>query len=333
MDETLKKLEKFALDELKQELRVREAGRRKDLPNWTNQAALLATAADSPENEELADVDTATIVSFVQDKQKAIYGVDDRMDLFEINDAAILAAADSVVALFKSSEINDNGDGTSTLVTRSFASRFNLCANERYRNQPVGAFCTGFLVAPNLIATAGHCVNGQNVRSRRFVFGFRMNNSTQAQTVIPNSEIYSGKSLVGRKLDGSGSDWAIVELDRAVTNHRPLPIRRTGRISSNRAVYVIGHPSGLPAKFAPGANVRDNSAQAFFQANLDTYGGNSGSPVFNEQNVVEGILVRGETDFVAQGNCMVSLVCPTTGCQGEDCTRTTEFASLIPAQP
>lgn len=26
---------------------------------------------------------------------------------------------------------------------------------------------------------------------------------------------------------------------------------------------------------------------------------------------------------------MVSLVCPDTGCRGEDCTRTTEFAALL----
>lgn len=325
-------LEKFTLEELTQELRVRGMNNIQPLPNWSNHKAILAEVADEPENSELQDIATGTIVDAVQTRQKAIYGVDDRMDLFEINDNVILEAADSVVALFKSSDINDNGDGTSTLATRIFGSAFSLCSNERFRNQPTGAFCTGFLVAPDLIATAGHCINAENVTRRRFVFGFRMQNAANAQVVIPNNEIYSGQTLIGHQEDGSGSDWAIVRLDRSVNDHRVLPIRRSGRISNNQAVYVIGHPSGLPAKFAPSANVRDNSPQAFFKANLDTYGGNSGSPVFNEDNIVEGILVRGETDFVPQGNCNVSLVCPTTGCNGEDCTRTTEFASLIPTQ-
>jgi hypothetical protein len=76
--------------------------------------------------------------------------------------------------------------------------------------------------------------------------------------------------------------------------------------------------------------VRDNQPAAFFVANLDTYGGNSGSPVFNSTtHDVEDVLVRGENDFVQQGGCRVSLVCPNTGCQGEDCTRTTEFASFL----
>ena len=97
---------------------------------------------------------------------------------------------------------------------------------------------------------------------------------------------------------------------------------------------MIGHPSGLPTKFAGGAAVRNNQQNAFFVANLDTYGGNSGSPVFNSNtHAVEGILVRGETDFVQQGNCNVSLVCPSTGCRGEDCTRTTEFEQFVPRVP
>ena len=36
----------------------------------------------------------------------------------------------------------------------------------------------------------------------------------------------------------------------------------------------------------------------YFTANLDTYRGNSGSPVFNAiTHKVEGVLVRGEQDF------------------------------------
>ena len=77
--------------------------------------------------------------------------------------------------------------------------------------------------------------------------------------------------------------------------------------------------------------MRDNSPSGHFVANLDAYGGNSGSPVFNsDTHEVEGVLVRGDTDFVLQGGCRVSLVCPTTGCRGEDCTRVTEFANLVP---
>jgi hypothetical protein len=66
-------------------------------------------------------------------------------------------------------------------------------------------------------------------------------------------------------------------------------------------------------------------------ANLDTYGGNSGSPVFNHRTgEVEGILVRGENDYVydpGQG-CQVSNRCASDVCRGEDVTYITNVPTL-----
>ena len=108
-------------------------------------------------------------------------------------------------------------------------------------------------------------------------------------------------------------------------------LRRQGKVADDEKVYVLGHPSGLPLKYAPGAQVRGNDDPSFFVANLDTYGGNSGSPVFNERTgEVEGILVRGETDYLQVGNCRISNACPTSGCRGEDVTRASEFVEFVP---
>jgi V8-like Glu-specific endopeptidase len=60
----------------------------------------------------------------------------------------------------------------------------------------------------------------------------------------------------------------------------------------------MGHPSGLPMKYADGAKVFGNFDN-YFSTNLDTFGGNSGSPVFNAKtNEVVGILVRGDIDYI-----------------------------------
>ena len=74
---------------------------------------------------------------------------------------------------------------------------------------------------------------------------------------------------------------------------------------------------------AAGANIRKSVHRNFFVANLDTYAGNSGSPVFNtDTGLIEGILVRGEQDFVfTQAGCYLSNACPSDGCRGEDVTR------------
>jgi hypothetical protein len=317
----IKKLQELTIADLLQELRSREAKSRK-----TTRAEPLI------ERKDLREFDDASIVEVLKAQQRVIYETDDRVDVFLLPDGPNKDDADSVVALFRDIDVTDNGDGTSTLLVENFGEARNLCPGERFREQPIGAFCSGFLVAPDIIATAGHCVNAGNVDDTRFVFGYRMRDAVTAETVISNQEIYKGVKVIDRILIGTGSDWALVQIDRPVTNHRIVRIRRTGKISDTQAIHVIGHPTGLPTKFAGGAAVRDNQPEAFFVANLDTYGGNSGSPVFNsDTHEVEGILVRGETDFVRQGNCNVSMVCPQPGdCRGEDCTRTTEFVHLVP---
>ena len=81
--------------------------------------------------------------------------------------------------------------------------------------------------------------------------------------------------------------------------------------------------------------VRSSGATGYFVANLDTYGGNSGSPIINAATgMLEGILVRGATDFVIDNveNCFRSNVYSNTGGRGEDVTKATVFAPHVPGQ-
>lgn len=319
-----KTLSEYPLEELIDELRARGG---KDTG-----ATEHATSAT---RRELAPYDTEAIYEFARAGQEVIYGVDDRKDLFEVSDAALQKDADTVVALFRADEVQDNGDGTSTLKTENFGERRNLCTEEPFRDQPVGAFCSGFLISKRVVATAGHCVHEHNVNQIRFVFGFRMRDPDVANVVINNSEIYAGARLIGRDEISTGPDWALVELDRSVSDHSIVEIRGEGKVEEGQLLHVIGHPSGLPLKIADSATVRDNTPDDYFVANLDTYGGNSGSPVFNsDTHQVEGVLVRGERDFVPLGDCNVSMVCPAnaSGCRGEDCTRITVFASQVDSE-
>ena len=237
-----------------------------------------------------------------------------------------------MVALVKGADLDADGHGGWTLATTSYQEEYQLCSSEAFASQPLGCFCSGFLVRPDVIVTAGHCVkSAADLAKMRFVFGFRMVDSSTPRTSFGADDVYEGAALIGRKLTQDRTDWAVVRLTRAVVGRAPVPFRTAGKIAAAQKLFVIGHPCGLPQKYAPGASVRDNTPAAFFVANLDTYGGNSGSPVFNATNrQVEGILVRGENDFVTNGSCYVSLVCPTTGCRGEDVTRCSEWAGKVP---
>ena len=273
---------------------------------------------------------------------KVIYGQDDRMDEYEVTDPLLLEAGDATAAVLSITDLTNNGDGTYSLPATTFAEYYEaldplgtgnpLCSDEPYRDQPNPAWCSAFLVAPDIIATAGHCITSPGeCADVAFVFGFVMLDASTPILTVDSSQVYFCSEIIARR-EGS-ADWVLIRLDRKVNDHTPLPVRRTGKVQDGNEVMVIGHPVGLPRKYAGGAAVRDNTPVDYFQANVDTYAGNSGSAVFDSYTMqVEGILVRGNEDFVQDGFCDRSYVCPDTGCPSwEDVTRATEFSNFIPS--
>ncbi|MBW2257530.1 MAG: trypsin-like peptidase domain-containing protein [Deltaproteobacteria bacterium] len=261
---------------------------------------------------------------------RVIYGPDDNRG--EVEDGI---DSDGTVALMDWSSLrykrrNDTWEITSN-ETFSSVSGYPVCDHEPYKGQPNPAWCSGFLVAPDIIATAGHCMDWCS--DTAFVFGFQTVDDEPKMT-FDNDDVYGCGSVLAAQQTGSGSDWALVQLDRPVVGHAPLVYRESGIIPDNEPIYVIGHPVGLPKKYADGATVRDNSPGPYFVAPLDTYGGNSGSAVFSTNTalvegtpLVEGILVRGEADFVYNETleCVESNWCLYDGCTGEEVTRITEI--------
>ncbi|MGB3764857.1 MAG: trypsin-like peptidase domain-containing protein [Ornithinimicrobium sp.] len=286
-----------------------------------------ATGATPPEVEAASDEEVAAAMTTVM---KSIYGTDDRQDSFEVTDPTLLSEGAATVALVRPAQVTDNGDGTTTISGPTLGSRLNLCPTEKFRDQPAIAFCTGFLVASDVVATAGHCLDASNLDDVVLVFGFEMTDVSTARTTVPTSDVYRPTAVLGHHL--GASDWAVVRIDRPASGRVPLQVRQSGKVPDDETLHVMGHPSGLPRKTAGNAAVRDNSPSTHFVANLDTFGGNSGSPVFSSgSHLVEGILVRGETDYVQVGDCRRAVVCPDNGCRGEDVTRATEFATVVPS--
>lgn len=267
----------------------------------------------------VAFVSTFT-VGFVNITPKIIYGSDNRLDVYEVPQADVRDLADSTVALIPSRNMSLKSGGMYLISTKDYSAEYNLCSDEPYADQPIAANCSGFLVGEDLIATAGHCIDAKSCDSYKFVFGFAMINQSTARTEVSASEVYSCKEVVARNLNSS-IDFALVRLDRVVRGHLPLKLQQTNA-EVGEELTVIGHPAGLPTKVSDGAVVRSQRGN-YYVANLDTYGGNSGSAVFNSKtNEVSGILVRGGTDYTYDraNQCSRSNVCAETGCRGEDVT-------------
>jgi hypothetical protein len=332
----------ITVDEIREEIERRQAGGE---PHDARNPALAKLS-----NEELRKLINDTGI-----ERKAIYGPDDRVEWHEIPISAQSIALASV-ALVKPADISKTGKRYE-LRTRTLEDTVRLCPGERFGKQPTAAFCSGVLIKDNLLLTAGHCVReiaqtsiSVPAADIHFVFGFKIADPNHgAETVFTEDQVYTGGTVVGGAVKGRAwiggrlqditddrEDWAAIRLTGAVASGvaGPVTALRQTDVEQDDAVFVIGYPSRLPLKYAPGATVRQLQP-SFFVANLDTFGGNSGSGVFDGQNRLAGILVRGETDYVRASDsraCNIANICPTSGCRGEDVTRISLIKSRLGLQ-
>ncbi|MCB9262301.1 MAG: ankyrin repeat domain-containing protein [Flavobacteriales bacterium] len=205
----------------------------------------------------------------------------------------------------------------------------------RFASQPAIGSCTGFLIAPDIMVTAGHCISGDQheitdgkvifhknkegnygefaYNTMKWVFDYTndigMTKKHHEQlgdyyvATIPTSKQYTVKRVLKSVLDATRNlDFAIIQLDRP-TDRDPFRFRTGGEIGREEEIAMIGSPAGLPLKLADGAKVTQISEQTWFGTNLDAFGGNSGGPVYNKAGIgmLEGILVRGRIDKGLKG--------------------------------
>lgn len=263
---------------------------------------------------------------------KVVYGVDDRKDIFESNSALYKKLASSTAAMIPQGQLESVG-GDLIEIKGTTLEEDGVCSDARFAKQITAANCSGFLVGDQYLVTAGHCIESlSDCSNYSWVFDYANLKQENAKQTVAKKDVYTCTEIIARALDrATENDYALVKLDRKVEGRVPLKFRTSGKIANKAALVVIGHPSGLPSKIADGANVRSNSNKVYFQATLDTFGGNSGSAVFDSKTgVVEGILVRGERDYVSDPveACTRPKVCKVTECRGEDVTRITNIKEL-----
>ena len=186
---------------------------------------------------------------------------------------------------------------------------------------------------PSIVVTAAHCIDTGSLANARFVFGYEMQDADTAVTRIPDSEIYTGRRILGRAIGTEGTDWCVVQLDRPVLNHGYLPVRRSGKIADGAAVHVIGHPSGLPKKVAGGAAVRDNSREPVLRRQPRHLRRQLRLAGLQQLTHAGGRHPGARRDRLRPGRELhaVERLPRANGCRGEDVTRATEFAELVPA--
>ena len=256
-------------------------------------------------------------------QNRVVYDQDNREDLFLVDSYELKMLAASTAIMVRKRSVRQTSNSTFELLTEQSGVRSRLCRSERFYSQPSVAGCTGFLIAKDLIATAGHCIQDDKCGIVSWIFDFKMLTADIAKREFTAESVYHCKKVVESVKVGD-LDYAVVRLDRSVNGREPLTIRRDGLIEKDEQVFIIGHPLGLPIKISKDAYVRDvDPNKVYFTTNLDSFAGNSGSPVFNAITYeVEGILVRGATDFEwdSENGCRKVKVCRGSECRGEDVT-------------
>ena len=261
-------------------------------------------------------------------KKMAIYGSDNRAELLQA-ESEFAQLALSTLAQIPSWAIWETLDPDIYEIRQPLGTRRYppLCPKEKFSREIHSATCSGFLVAPDLVLTAGHCVSSEShCQNRRWVFDYHapspenFSENVPESLPIPKSSVYSCASIE----EFSAYDYAVVRLDRPVLDRPPLDFRREGTLADGARFVVIGHPLGGPTKIDDGGGLhtlrRNHPEEAFFMASLDTFTGSSGSPVFNlDTGLVEGILIRGERDFSdeREDNCQRLRQCSQENCRGE----------------
>lgn len=183
---------------------------------------------------------------------------------------------------------------------------------------------SGFLMAPNIVATAPH-TNDFNPSDFVVVFNVKAKKDLATQNCIlpdpehiPASDIYlprAANPLIANTIQyffnmygaWTGVDYAAFYLDRPVTGHQYMRIRKNGNISQSDTLALTGHPFGMRTKLQYGIGYAGEKANSSYTNFIyptfnDFYllKGMSGGPVYNlDRNYVETVV-----GSVAGSGCM-----------------------------
>lgn len=274
-----------------------------------------------------------------------VFGQDDRFEIYQypkINQKI----GPSVAIMLSPVFLNKKTDGYEMNFSNiSDSTEVALCKGQKFYGQPTASVsCSGFLVAPDIMMTAAHCVTRINSEVRNsvtpqcsdfmWVFDFKYKNQKLLDTFFPNENVAYCKEIIYAKYDHVklnanmpkpiyGEDIALVKLDRKM-NRPYLTFGNDLNLKKGDKVYTVGYPDGLPQKVTLNGTVKSNEAENYFTSTLDIFGGNSGGPVLNSNDEVMGVVVRSipysDYRYLEDKECSVVQRCSQNllGCQLSD---------------
>ncbi len=280
-----------------------------------------------------------TAPSGIDEEHGDVFGADSRRERYQVESAAIRKAARSSVALIASVDLTRDAATGAYAVPKpqTLAERLDVCDGERFVAQPSVPACSGTLIAPDLVLTAGHCVGPDFCTRIVVVFDFAYDAAagrTPMRVVenVPADNVYRCKQVV-QAVDtvdtdaATGADFGIFRLDRPVTGRAPVAVDWAAAREPGSELIAVGHPEGLPQKIAGSKVV--SQLDDFILHEADIFTGSSGSGVFATNGKLVALTSFGGPDdyfFDRRRKCNVPFKCGVHG----DCS-TTPASYLAPA--
>jgi V8-like Glu-specific endopeptidase len=204
---------------------------------------------------------------------KTVYGVDNRMDYYQIPDQQAKRLAKGVASI----------------------------SVESLKSVPAQGMCTAFLVSPSVVITASHCVNANDFKIKVV----RFNDLIIAAGPVPASIHWF--EIASLLVWDHAHDLAVLELKRDAEGKQAgdlFPILTLSRnvVNAGKNIFVVGHAGYSFQKYGTCSVVKapyfkNDVGKHTFGIDCTIFGGYSGSPVIDlTTDHVVGIVWGGQKD-------------------------------------